>query len=206
MSLVLPKIYPITDTSLSGLSHLEQVMKFVAGGAVLIQLRDKHSSPHDFYESAAASIEFARPRGVKIIINDRVDIAMALAADGVHLGQDDLPVSDARKLLGERAIIGLSTHSLDQAKATISLPLDYIAIGPIFSTQTKPNADPVVGLELVRMVRNATRDIPIVAIGGLDRNNYQPVLQAGADSVAVISDLLRDPKLIAETYRTMNKC
>src|SRR5687767_9706256 len=109
MPFSLPKIYPITDVNVSGLSHLEQVEKLVEGGAELIQLRDKHALPKDFYESAKAVLEFARPRKVRIIINDRVDVALALGADGVHLGQNDLPPERARALLGRYAIIGFST-------------------------------------------------------------------------------------------------
>src|SRR5687768_11240200 len=137
MKFSLPKIYPITDVSISKLSHLEQVEKLIEGGAKLIQLRDKNASSKDFYEAAKKVIEFARPKKVKIIINDRVDIALVLKADGVHLGQDDLPPPHARKILGNKAIIGFSTHTLSQAVEAVNLPIDYLAIGPIFPTSSK---------------------------------------------------------------------
>jgi thiamine-phosphate pyrophosphorylase len=109
LNLELPKIYPITDVRLSGLSHAEQVKRLIDGGARFIQLREKHASPKDFYESASEALKIARENRVKIVINDRVDIALALKADGVHLGQDDLPPAEARKILGEKAIIGRKT-------------------------------------------------------------------------------------------------
>src|SRR4028119_1452310 len=124
----LPKIYPITDRRISLLPHVEQVEKLIAGGAQFIQLREKHLAPKDFYSEAEKVLAFARRRDVKIIINDRVDLALALKADGVHLGQDDLPPAEARKILSETAIIGFSTHSVEQAIDAIKFPVDYIAI------------------------------------------------------------------------------
>ena len=204
MPLLLPKIYPITDTAISGLSHVEQVRRFVEGGATLVQLRDKNATPREFYEAAADVMAFAKPLGIRVIINDRVDIALAIGADGVHLGQDDLPVQYARKILGEGRIIGFSTHSVEQATAAVGLPLDYIAIGPIFGTMTKQNADPIVGLGTVAQVNQMIGEIPLVAIGGIKGVNYQSVIDAGASSVAIISDLLFDADRITETYRAMS--
>jgi thiamine-phosphate pyrophosphorylase len=200
----LPKIYPITDRDISGLSHLEQVRRLVEGGAKLIQLRDKTADAGDFYRDVVETISFARPRGVRLIVNDRVDIAVAAAADGVHIGQDDLPAEQARKLLGGDAMIGLSTHAVEQARAAIHLPVDYIAIGPIFETSTKGAADKVVGLAGLRSVREAVGEFPLVAIGGIDRTNALSVLEAGADSVAVISDLLSDPEDIVARMRSFD--
>lgn len=200
----LPKIYPITDRDISGLSHLEQVRRLVEGGAKLIQLRDKTADAGDFYRDVVETISFARPRGVRIIVNDRVDIALTAGADGVHIGQDDLPVERARMLLGLDAMIGLSTHSLEQARAAIHSPVDYIAIGPIFETSTKGAADKVVGLAGLRSVREAVGEFPLVAIGGIDRTNALSVLEAGADSVAVISDLLSDPEDIVARMRSFD--
>lgn len=188
-----PKIYPITDARLAGISHAEQVENLIAGGAELIQLREKHLSPQEFYQSAQAALKVARKNNVKIIINDRVDLALALKADGVHLGQDDLPPGAARKILGENAIIGFSTHNLAQAVAAVNLPIDYLAIGPVFATWTKENPDAVVGLESVQRVRAAIGDFPLVAIGGINFANCRKVFEAGADSVALISDLISDP-------------
>lgn len=190
MSLKLPKIYPITDVRISGISHARQVEKLIEGGANFIQLREKYASPGDFYISAQMAIALARKNNTRIIINDRVDIALVLKSDGVHLGQDDLPPAHARKILGKKAIIGFSTHTLEQAVAAVRLPVDYIAIGPIFSTQTKENTDIVVGIEGIREVREAIGDFPLVAIGGINSVNLQRVFKAGADSAAIISDLI----------------
>ena len=201
MKLNLPKIYPITDSRLTMLSHAEQVGRLVKGGAKFIQLRDKLAAPKDFYESAKAALEIARTRNVKIIINDRVDIALALKADGVHLGQDDLPPARARRILGEKAIIGFSTHTLEQTIRAIKLPINYLAIGPVFATRTKENPDEIVGIEMVRQAREIAGDFPLVAIGGITSENFQSVLDAGADSVAVISDLLSDADKIEEKMK-----
>jgi len=198
MSFSLPKLYPLTDTRLSGLSHAEQVKRLAAGGARVIQLREKHASPAEFYLEAQKALEIARHENIKFIINDRVDIALALKADGVHLGQDDLPPIEARKLLGNNAIIGFSTHDLEQAAAALKFPIDYIAVGPIFPTSSKENPYPVVGLEQLRQIRQALGDFSLAAIGGITPENFRDVLEAGADSVAVISSLLSDPNLITE--------
>src|SRR5215831_3999507 len=146
-NLLLPRIYPITDVGLSGLPHREQVELFAAGGATLVQLRDKTSSPRDFYEAAADAVGVARRLGVRIIVNDRVDVAIAAGADGVHLGQDDLPAAAARAILGSSRIIGFSTHSPEQAVEASLWDVDYVAIGPVFATATKLDPDPVLGLE-----------------------------------------------------------
>ncbi len=199
----LPKLYPITDVRLSGLSHAEQVTRLRAGGARFIQLREKHLSPREFYDAAEAALDAARERGVRLIINDRADIALALGADGVHLGQDDLDPSAARRLLGERFIIGYSTHSVAQAIEAARLPVDYVAIGPIFATRTKENPDAVVGLDGLRRVKDAVaaRGIPLVAIGGITPDTARSVLDAGADSVAVVSALLAAPEVIKQRTR-----
>jgi thiamine-phosphate pyrophosphorylase len=201
MSFTLPKIYPITDTRLSGISHAEQVEKLIAGGANFIQLREKIALPDVFYAESQKALQIARYAGVKIIINDRVDIALALKADGVHLGQDDLPPVEARKILGNKAIIGFSTHNTAQALAALKLPVDYIAFGPVFFTSTKNNPDPVTGLEQLKKIRQIIVDFPLVAIGGINRENYNDVLAAGADSVAMISALVSHPETIAERIK-----
>jgi len=186
----LPLIYPITDTQISGLSHSEQVALLADGGATFVQLREKNRSPLDFYNEAQAALTIAKQRGVQLVINDRADIALALDAAGVHLGQDDLPPDAARKLLGDDFIIGYSTHNVRQAIAAASLPVDYVAIGPIFQTSSKANPDPTVGLDGLRAVREATGKTPVVAIGGITLDNAASVIEAGADSVAIISGLL----------------
>jgi thiamine-phosphate pyrophosphorylase len=206
MPISLPKIYPITDVGLSKLSHREQVERLAAGGAEWIQLREKYASPKDFYESAKEVLEFARHRKLRIIINDRVDIALAVKADGVHLGQDDLPPERARRILGKRAIIGFSTHSIAQAVAAVAgQPIDYVAVGPIFPTRTKENPDRVVGLETLQEVRRAIGSFPLVSIGGIDLETIRAVLQNGADSAAVISGVLTPPEQITENIRQFNR-
>jgi thiamine-phosphate pyrophosphorylase len=200
------RLYPLTDRFLSGLSHAEQVSCLSEGGATLIQLREKILSSLDFFSEAAAALRVARERGVKIIINDRVDIALALKADGVHLGQDDLPPAAARELLGPAVILGFSTHNLRQALLAVHLPIDYIAIGPIFSTATKHRAEPTVGLDHFREVRQAVGKFPLVAIGGITSENSQDVLDAGADAVAVISDIWTGSKsATARTERLLSR-
>jgi thiamine-phosphate pyrophosphorylase len=201
MPFQLPKIYPITDVSITQLSHLEQVKQLIKGGAELIQLREKYASPKEFYASAKAVMDLVRGSEVKIIINDRVDIALAVKADGVHLGQDDLPPVYARKILGEKAIIGFSTHNLAQAVEAAQFPIDYVAIGPVFVTQTKENPDEVVGIEGLKKVRQAIENFPLVAIGGIGFKSANTVLSNGADSVAVISAILKPAKKISENFR-----
>lgn len=183
------RLFPLTERRLSGLSHAEQVSQLSEAGATLVQLREKILAPLDFYREAEAALCIARERGAKIIINDRVDIALALKADGVHLGQDDLPPEAARRLLGPGAIIGFSTHNLEQVRLAAKMPVDYVAIGPIFATSTKQGSDSPVGLQGLRLARLAVGTIPLVAIGGITSDNSQDVLIAGADAIAVIRDL-----------------
>jgi thiamine-phosphate pyrophosphorylase len=195
----LPRIYPLTDVGLSGLSHAEQVELLSRGGATLIQLREKHMPAREFYEQAKNAV---RP-GVQLIINDRVDLALAVGAHGVHLGQDDMPPDAARKLLGPNAVIGYSTHNIEQAIAATKLPIDYLAIGPIFATTTKGDAAPVLGLDGLRAVRHAIGAFPLVAIGGITHANARDVIEAGADSVAVISALLSNSSRIPEATHNL---
>lgn len=200
-SLELPRLYPLTDCSISGLSHTDQVRGLITGGATLIQLREKNLPSKDFYQQAVEVLGVAREHRVKIIINDRVDLCSAVGADGVHLGQDDLPPEAARRLLGAEAIIGFSTHSVSQAEEAIRFPVDYLAIGPIFATSSKLDTAPVLGLEGLRAVRKVTGSILLVAIGGITTDNAPDVIAAGADSVATIGSLLRKPRSIAQSTR-----
>jgi len=201
-ALVGSKFYPITDQHLSRLSHAEQVAQLSDCGATLIQLREKIDPPSRFYADAEAALRVARERGVKIIINDRVDIALALNADGVHLGREDLAPEAARRILGDTAIIGFSTHNIEQARLAAQMPVDYVAIGPIFSTATKRSTNPPVGLEGLKPVRQVVGDLPLVAIGGITSENFKMVLQAGADAVSVISDIWASEGLITAKIQT----
>jgi len=182
-------LYPITDQLLSGLSHAEQVVLLSNCGAKVIQLREKIDSPLNFFAQAEAAMRAARDLGAKIIINDRVDIALAVKADGVHLGQEDLPPDAARRTLGSEAIIGYSTHTLEQARLAAQMPVDYVAIGPIFATTTKQSSNAPVGLYELARVREALGAMPLVAIGGITSENFGAVLKSGTDVVAVIGDI-----------------
>lgn len=197
MNFELPRIYPITDTLVSGISHADQVVKLIAGGAEIIQLREKRLSSLDFFSDAENAIRIARKHGVRVIINDRVDIAFALNADGVHLGQDDLPPHAARAILGKNAVIGFSTHTLEQAIQAVRLPIDYIALGPIFETHTKQDRDAIVGLEKLKQVRNAIGDFPLAAIGGINAGNLCSVFAAGAHSAAMVGAVVATGSKIA---------
>lgn len=183
------RLYPLTDRVLSGLSHAKQVSLLSEAGATVVQLREKILTPLEFYREAEAALRVARDRGTKIIVNDRVDVALALKADGVHLGQDDLPAEAARRILGANAIIGLSTHNPEQVRLAATMPVDYVAIGPIFATTTKQESDPPIGLEGLRLARLAIGAIPLVAIGGITYENSHAVLSGGADAIAVIRDI-----------------
>jgi thiamine-phosphate pyrophosphorylase len=163
-------------------------------GARLIQLRTKGLADRGHLALAREAVAAARASGALLVVNDRADIAVLSGADGVHVGQDDLGGADARAVVGTGRLLGVSTHGLVQLEAAASGPADYVAIGPVFSTRSKANPDPVVGLEMVRRARAATAR-PLVAIGGITRASAREVIEAGADGVAVISDLLDAPDL-----------
>jgi thiamine-phosphate pyrophosphorylase len=167
---------------------------YLAGGARFLQIRSKHASSAAFLEMCEQVVVRARRAGALVVVNDRADIAKLAAADGVHVGQDDLEPASARRILGGSAVIGLSTHSLEQVRAALTQAISYIAVGPIFSTSTKDTGHDAVGAALVReaasLVRAEGIDRPIVAIGGITIERAPDVLKAGAASVAVISDLL----------------
>ena len=195
MGFTIPRLYAIIDPARAGgrLPVVAAKELFLAG-VRLIQFRDKHASSRHLYETCVELKELLRDSGCSLIVNDRADVARAADADGVHLGQDDLPVEMARRVLAPDQWIGCSTHSLDQVVEADRMTADYIAFGPIFPTSSKENPDPVVGLEGLREARRATRK-PLVAIGGITLRNACEVLAAGADSVAVLGDLLNAPDL-----------
>ncbi|MBI1746968.1 MAG: thiamine phosphate synthase [Acidobacteria bacterium] len=200
----MPKLYAITDRKLSArATHLEIVKELIRGGAEFIQVREKGLDALSLYQQIRTVMAYARPRGVIIIINDRVDLAMATDADGVHLGQDDLPVPAARRLLGPTKIIGLSTHSLAQALRAEQEPVDYIAMGPIFPTKTKESSNPPVGTAIIKKLSSRLSK-PIVGIGGINLRNAAEVLAAGAQSVALISDLATAGNIAGRTRLLIN--
>ena len=191
-----PRFYPIVVPSRIGAGEITEVCDFarelVAGGARLIQLREKLASSREILR-LARELRRALPNDVRLTINDRADLAVAAAADGVHLGQDDLPPEAARKIIGQSRMLGVSTHNPDQLEAALQTSADYIAIGPVFATISKDKPDPVIGLDGVRRARSLTEK-PVVAIGGVTLENCRSVIEAGADSVAVIGAILEDPR------------
>jgi len=190
-----PFAYPIVDAGrLHGRDPAFVVDSLARAGARLIQLRVKGLSDRRWLAMAGAALAAARASGAYLVVNDRADIARIAGADGLHVGQDDLAGTDARAVVGPGVLLGVSTHNLDQLAAAATAAVDYLAIGPVFPTRTKDNPDPVVGLEMVRRARAATTR-PLVAIGGITRANARSVVEAGADGVAVISDLLDAPDL-----------
>jgi thiamine-phosphate pyrophosphorylase len=194
-----PFVYPILDVALlAGRSVGGSVKDLALGGATIVQLRAKAVDDRRYLALAQEARDAARAAGVLFLVNDRPDIACLVGADGVHVGQADLPARCVRALLPEGAIVGVSTHGFEQAVRAASEPVDYVAVGPIFPTRTKARADPVVGLELIRRLR-ATIRLPLVAIGGITRSNAGAVAEAGADGLAVVSDLLAAGDLVAAT-------
>ena len=190
-------LYAILDTAcrpeLSSLAIMDQLLR---AGVKVIQYRHKEAFRRAQWEECCAIARRTHEWGGIFFVNDRADIAKACGADGVHLGQDDLPPGKARWFTGEEMCIGYSTHNLEQAEAALRLPVDYVAVGPVFATTTKTNPDPVVGLELVSKARALTAK-PLAAIGGITIENVPAVLDAGADAVAVIGDLLTAPDIEA---------
>ena len=191
--LVLPRLYVILDAALLTVPETECAEKLVGAGVRLLQYRNKRASARELYESSKRLSSLLVPQGVTFVVNDRADVALAAETSGVHVGQEDLGVEAARFVIGPGKLVGLSTHNLEQFQAAAATSADYIAVGPVFSTSTKANPDPVVGIEFIRRVRSQT-DKPIVAIGGITLERAAEVIQAGADSVAVISDILLAPE------------
>jgi thiamine-phosphate pyrophosphorylase len=192
MTIPLDRFYPILDSGLlarAGVDPLELARALLGAGARLVQYRHKAAYTRDSYEQARVIGQIVQQAGGRYIINDRADIALMLGADGVHVGQDDLPPSAVRKIAGGRLIVGFSTHNEEQLRAGGREPVDYLAIGPIFGTASKQNPDPVVGVEELRRLRALTSK-PLVAIGGITRDRATRAFDAGADSLAVLSDLI----------------
>ena len=199
--LELPKIYAITNRGLSGLTHLEQCRQLIEAGATLIQIREKSLNSDELFEEVTECVALARRNGVLLLINDRIDIAIACDADGIHLGQMDISVADAKKLLGEDKIIGISTHNEEEVSGALTTDANYIAIGPVFGTTTKENPDPTLGIVSFEKLRGMISDRLVVAIGGITSGNFKEVLSAGADSVAVIGALYSKEDTIASNLR-----
>jgi thiamine-phosphate pyrophosphorylase len=197
----IPRLYCIVDAGCFGeATDLTAAVgaftrELIGGGATLIQYRNKSGNARQMVADAREMVRVreASERGVTLILNDRADICLVAGFDGVHVGQDDLSAEAARRIVGNRLWTGVSTHNPEQVAAADRTSANYVAVGPVYGTVSKQNPDPVIGLEGVRRARELTRK-PLVAIGGISRQNCRAVIDAGADSVAVISDLLQDPR------------
>jgi thiamine-phosphate pyrophosphorylase len=192
-------LYLVTDRGLSrGRSTLEIVEAAVCGGVTCVQLREKTCSTRTFIEEALAIRHRLKQLAVSLIINDRLDVAQAVGADGVHLGQTDMPLDTARRIVGESMLIGISAESLEDAVAAEKDGADYLGVSPIYATPTKTDTAPPLGLEGLQAIRQAVA-IPLVAIGGLNRDNSGAVIRSGADGVAVVSAIVAadDPEQAA---------
>jgi thiamine-phosphate pyrophosphorylase len=189
MRLVLPRLYVILDATLLNNSPQDCAQELAAAGVRLMQYRHKRACARDLLQTSRELVSSLKPHGVSLVVNDRPDVAALAGAAGVHVGQDDLTPEQARAVVGKEMLVGVSTHSLEQFRRATSTSADYIAVGPIFATTSKANPDPVVGLELLRQVRALT-DKPIVAIGGITLERAPSVIAAGANSVAVIRDVV----------------
>jgi thiamine-phosphate pyrophosphorylase len=191
MPMKLPRVYPILDVEAlepGGIPLVTAAAAVLDGGAAILQIRHKRHWSREVFEHAREVARLCREAGADLIVNDRADIAMLLGA-GLHLGQDDLPAREARKLMGTDAAIGFSTHNPAQLSLAGGEPVDYVALGPLFTTISKANPDPVVGVDELRRCRPLVEQ-PLVAIGGITLENAREVWAAGADSVAVIAALL----------------
>jgi thiamine-phosphate pyrophosphorylase len=204
------RLYALVDPERAGGRDLAELAWLLArGGATLVQLRDKHGSTQAMVETARAIRSRLAPLGVPFLVNDRADVAFAAGADGVHLGQDDMAVEDARRLLGPHAVIGLSIKTIEQAAQAPIEHLDYVCIGGVFATTSKDNPDRPIGLAGLRSIfaqmRGRDHDLPIGAIAGIDASNAEAVIAAGADGIAVISALSQvgDPQAAARDLRAI---
>lgn len=200
-----PRFYPIIDPTLLKDASAPGVSSFlrelISGGATLVQLRNQHEDTGEIVSQAREMRRIASlySNQVRLIMNDRADLCLVADFDGVHVGQDDLSPESARRVVGGRRLVGLSTHNREQVRAADQTDVDYIAIGPIFHTSSKRNPDPVIGLEGIRAARQLTQK-PLVAIGGIDLDNCRAAIDAGANAIAVISSLLQHPAKRTEAF------
>ena len=191
--LVLPRLYVILDAALLTVPETDCAQELATAGVRLLQYRNKRASARELFETSKKLLLLLSPLGVSLVVNDRPDVAAVAGANGVHVGQEDLGVEEVRRVVGGEKLVGVSTHNLEQFERAAASSVDYIAVGPIFTTGTKSNLDPVVGTQFIREVRPLT-DKPIVAIGGITLQRAPEIIESGADSVAVISDILRAPE------------
>jgi thiamine-phosphate pyrophosphorylase len=196
----LPRLYPILDPACfpDAAGMVAAAEELAAAGVTLLQYRDKSGNARRMLDNAR-ELKHRLGASVQLIMDDRADLCLAAQYDGLHVGQDDLPAESARRIIGPARWLGVSTHNTEQLAEAANTSAEYLAIGPIFVTSSKASPDPVVGLEGLRRARELTAK-PLVAIGGITRLNARSVIEAGADAVAVISDLLRDPRKSAEEF------
>jgi len=195
----------LTDEEICpGRTHLEIARAAIAGGARIVQIRDKNASDRDFYEAAMAIRMLTADAGAVLFVNDRVHIAAAVEADGVNVGQDDIPVSAARGILGPKAIIGLSCNCIEQAIEAENQGADYVGFGPVFPTYTKHDAGPVSGIKTLKLVCEKVK-LPVVAIGGIGASNIAEVAAAGATGAAVISAIVCADDMTAATIELVRR-
>ena len=201
MNLVFPRLYAIMDASLLRTSELAFAEMMAKSGVALIQYRNKQASSRSLFQTSQSLAEFLTPCGARFIVNDRPDVARLAGAGGVHVGQEDLGVEEARVICGPPRWVGVSTHTLEQVREAANTSADYIAVGPVFATSTKEKPDPVVGLDFIRRARALTAK-PLVGIGGITLQRAAEVFRAGADSLAVARDLLgaADPAARASEF------
>ncbi len=194
------RVYVITHAGFRGRSHEEVARAALAGGATLLQLRDKQASARSLVETARRLVALARPEGIPVVVNDRVDVALAAGADGVHVGEEDLAVADARRILGPHGVVGASAGTVEEAVRAQREGADYVGVGPVFPTGTKPDAGAAIGLEGLSRIAGAVR-IPVVGIGGITPDNAAEVVRAGAAGVAVISAVADAEDMVEATRR-----
>lgn len=194
------RVYVITHAGFRGRSHEDVARAAVAGGATALQLRDKESPGRALVATARRLVALANPAGVPVVVNDRVDVALAAGADGVHVGEDDLPVADARRLLGPERIVGASAGTVEAARRAEQEGADYLGVGPVFPTATKTDAGEAIGLDGLRKIVAAVR-VPVVGIGGITVENAGQVVLAGAAGVAVVSAVAGADDMVEATRR-----
>jgi len=198
-------LYIITDKRSShDKSHLEVAEDALTGGATVIQFRDKEMKDSEAIVVCREIYKLTKKKGVSFIVNDRVEVAKAVDADGVHLGQEDMSFSSARKILGKEKIIGISVETVEQALKVVEGGADYLGVGPIYPTATKPDAGKALGIARLKEIRESV-NIPIVAIGGINENNLEEVLKAGVDGVAVISAVVSALDITEACRKLKNK-
>ncbi len=196
-------LYLVTDRALSlGRSNLEVIQAAVRGGVTLVQLREKEATTKEFYQEGLKIRAYLKARDIPLIINDRIDMALALDAEGVHLGQEDMPIDAARKILGPQKIIGASVFTPEEAKIAEALGADYLGLSPIFVTETKPELTQHLGIKGIHLLKEAVK-IPVVGIGSMSESNAYEAVKAGLDGVAVVSAICsrENPRAAAEAIK-----